>query len=73
MNIRAMTLNDINKEAILALNNAIGIANTIRFLNQFTNGYGNYTEEKEKMFENMSLNDIVKEIKEMRKANPKMK
>ncbi|MBF0210363.1 MAG: hypothetical protein HQK68_05700, partial [Desulfamplus sp.] len=31
-------------------------------------GYGNYTEEKEKMFEGMSLEDIVAEIKQMREA-----
>ena len=68
MNIRAMALNDINREAIFALNKALGIANTIRFLSQFTTGYGNYTEEKEKIFENMSLKDIVKEIKDMRKS-----
>ncbi len=68
MNIRATALNDINREAFLVLTNALGIANTIRFLSQFTTGYGNYTEEKEKMFENMSLDDIVKGIKDMRKV-----
>ncbi len=69
MNIRAMALNDINREAFLVLTNALGIANTIRFLSQFTTGYGNYTEEKEKIFENMSLDDIIKGIKDMRKAD----
>ncbi|MBF0412594.1 MAG: hypothetical protein HQK70_07780 [Desulfamplus sp.] len=33
-------------------------------------GYRNYTEEKEKMFEGMSLEDIVAEIKQMREAKP---
>jgi len=67
MDIQKKTLNEINLEAISILNDVLGIANTIRFLNQFTTGYGNYTEEKNKIFENMSLDDIVKEIKEMRK------
>jgi len=34
MNIQAKPLNDISKEAILVLNNTIGIINTLRFLNQ---------------------------------------
>ncbi len=72
MNIRAMALNDINREAFLVLTDALGIPNTIRFLSQFTTGYGNYTEEKEKMFENMSLDDIVKGIKDMRKADQRV-
>ncbi len=53
MNIKAMALNDINREALFVLTKALGMANTLRFLNQFTTGYGNYTEEKEKMSENM--------------------
>jgi hypothetical protein len=36
-------------------------------LNQFTTGFGNYTKEREKLFEKMSLKDIVAEIKQMRK------
>jgi len=66
MNLKTKTLNDINKEAILVLNSVLGIANTIRFLGQFTTGYGNYTEEKEKIFENMSLDDIIDGIKAIR-------
>ncbi|QTA80668.1 Uncharacterized protein dnl_29790 [Desulfonema limicola] len=69
MNIRVTALNDINREAMFVLTNALGMANTLRFLSQFSTGYGNYTEEKEKIFENMSLEDIVKGIKEMRKSN----
>jgi hypothetical protein len=67
--IRTRALNDINREAMSVLTEALGVANTLRFLSQFTAGYGNYTEEKEKIFENMSIDDIVKEIKEMRKAD----
>ena len=67
MNIQTRPLNDITKEAILVLNKAIGITNTLRFLNQFTIGYGDYTKEKEKLFEDLNLDDIISEIKQMRK------
>ena len=67
MNIMTKSLNDINIEAISLLNSSLGIADTIRFVNQFTTGFGNYIEEKEKVFDNMSVEDIVAEIKQMRK------
>ena len=65
MNIQTRPLNDITKEAILVLNKAIGITNTLRFLNQFTIGYGDYTKEKEKLFEDLNLEDIISEIKQI--------
>ncbi len=49
MNIVTRSLNDINIEAITLLNSTLGIADTIRFLNQFTTS--DYTVEREKMFE----------------------
>ena len=67
MNIMTKSLNDINIEAISLLNSSLGIADTIRFVNQFTTGFGNYIEEKDKVFDNMSVEDIVAEIKQMRK------
>ena len=66
MNIQTKPLKDITKEAINALNDAIGITNTLRFLNQFTTGFGNYTEEKDNLFKDLSLDDIVTEIKQTR-------
>ncbi len=60
-------LTEITQDAIRILCKEIGAANTIRFINQFTTGYGNYTEERRQLFADMSLDDIVSEIKEMRK------
>lgn len=66
MIVQTKPLNDINKEAIDILCQQIGLVNTMRFVNQFNTGYGNYTEEREKLFANMTLDDIVSEIEEMR-------
>jgi len=38
------------------------LVNTVRFINQFTTGYGNYTEEREQLFANLSLDDVVLEV-----------
>jgi hypothetical protein len=67
MNIAIKSLNDINIEAIALLNSKLGIAETTRFLNQFTTGFGDYTKEREQIFDKMSLKDIAAEIKQMRK------
>ncbi|GAP94005.1 hypothetical protein [Leptolyngbya sp. NIES-2104] len=55
-------LNQITQEAIAILFKEIGIANTVRFLNQFSPGYGNYTEEREEIFKDLSLDEILKRI-----------
>lgn len=67
MSATATTLNDINIKAISLLSSKLGTADTIRFLNQFTTGFGDYTEERKEVFDKMSLDDIVAEIKERRK------
>ncbi len=67
MSATATTLNDINIKAIALLSSKLGTSDTIRFLNQFTSGFGDYTEERKKIFDKMSLDEIVTEIKERRK------
>jgi len=67
MKIQVKPLTEITQEATRVLYKEIGVVNTIRFINQFTTGYGNYTEERERLFADLSLSDIVSEIKRMRK------
>ena len=68
MNSATKPLHDINIKAITLLNGSLGIADTIRFLNQFTTGFGVYSEQKEQIFDNVTLEKIVAEIKEIRKG-----
>jgi len=70
MDIQTKPLSVITTEAIRVLNHHIGVANTLRFLNQFTTGFGNYTEERKELFDHLSLDDITTEIKGMRSQNP---
>jgi hypothetical protein len=55
-------LAEITQEAIRVLCHEIGIVNTVRFVNQFTVGYGHYTEEREQLFDDLTIDDIVNEI-----------
>jgi len=66
MSIAVKPLTEINQKAIGILYKEIGIVNTIRFINQFTMGYGNYTNEREQMFGEMTLNSIISDIELMR-------
>lgn len=66
MAVELKPLRELNQEAIEVLAREIGIANTIRFINQFSLGHGNYTEERKELFEDMSLDEIVKAIRDRR-------
>ena len=59
---------EITEKALEVLIRELGLVKTLRFVSQFTAGYGNYTEEREKMFADKTLDDIVSEIKRQRKA-----
>ena len=57
-------LAEITQEAIQILFREIGVANTVRFMNQFTTGYGNYKEERRELFQDQTLDDLVNQIKQ---------
>ena len=41
----------------------MGIVDTVRFLNQFTPGYGDYTKERECLFKDLTLEEILAAVK----------
>jgi hypothetical protein len=57
-------LAEITQDALQVLCREIGVVNTVRFVGQFTTGYGNYTEEREQLFANMTLDDIASQLKQ---------
>lgn len=59
---------EVNQQAINLLYKELGVVDAVRFLKQFTQGYGNYTQEREVIFANKSLDDIVSEIERRRKT-----
>ena len=64
----ARPLIEINQQALSLLYRELGVVDTVRFLKQFTQGYGNYTQEREVLFADKSLDDIVNEIDRRRKT-----
>jgi hypothetical protein len=60
-------LMEINQQAIHLLYQELGTINTVRFLKQFTAGFGDYLEEREVLFGSKTLDQVVNEIEQMRK------
>jgi len=60
------SVSEITTTAIVLLCRQIGIVNTARFLNQFTAGLGNYTEERDDLLGEATVDELVAEIKQRR-------
>ena len=61
-----LPLAEITKEALQVLYREIGVVNTIRFVNQFTIGYGDYSQERKVLFKDLTLDNLLAEIKQNR-------
>ena len=62
MTTTTIPLAEITHNEIQILCKEIGIANTARFLNQYSVGQGNSVEDREVIFENQTVEQIVAEI-----------
>jgi hypothetical protein len=63
----ARPLAQITAEAMKILYREIGIVDTLRFISQYTAGYGDYTAQRRELFAGMTLDNIVSEIKDSRR------
>jgi hypothetical protein len=62
-------LSELTQDAIQILYRELGVIETVRFLRQFTNGYGSYMAERDAQLGQKSLALVLAEIKEHRTAN----
>jgi hypothetical protein len=69
MSTQIQSMAHVTKRATNALIKDIGIVDTLRFLSQFRTGTGDYTVERRKMFQGMSVNDIISEIKKQQEQD----
>ncbi len=63
MNTESRPISEINRRATNILLREMGVVETIRFLNQFSLGRGNYTKDREKWLGDISLDDAISQIK----------
>lgn len=53
---------EINQQAIRVLYKELGVVNAVRFLKQFTAGFGDNTKERQVLFGEQTLEEIAGEI-----------
>jgi len=68
MTTNAVPLAELNVTAIGILCREIGPVNTARFLNQFTTGFGNYTQERDSLFDHLTVSEIAAQIQRERQS-----
>ncbi len=68
MSVYAKPLVEVNRKAFWVLYRELGVVDAVRFLRQFTTGFGEYAEEREVLFGGKSLAEIVDEIKRERNS-----
>ena len=70
MNMRNKTI-DLRNPALIreiglsALQKELGSVGAIYFIRQFSTGRGDYTSERDKMFEGITLDEMIDEIREI--------
>jgi hypothetical protein len=67
MNSARPTAAHLTTKVIRLLSREIGAAETARFLNQFTLGAGDYTEERDQITGNPTVEEFLAEIDHLRK------
>lgn len=63
-----LPLAEITHRALRLLIQDMGVVNTARFISQYTHGFGDYTKEREELFKEATVDDIVKAIRQMKDA-----
>ena len=61
LNFRNPTI--IKKAGMVALKKELGTVGTAYFMRQFDVGYGDYTAERDKLHEGITLEDIIKNVR----------
>ena len=66
LTVHIQPISALNHQAKDLLIQGLGVVDTLRFLNQFRPGHGDYTREREALFEAETVKSIVEGIKAKR-------
>ena len=69
MEIRKASPAQIRRQGLEALMRTLGPVGTVRFLQQFDTGRGDYTRDREQWLEDITVQDAVEAIKRRRKKS----
>ena len=68
MSVSNRPLSEVTREAITLLKRELGVVDALRFLSQFRPGSGNYTEDRHALLDDVSLEEIFAEARELEAA-----
>lgn len=68
MTVDMKPLTQLTHEALSVLYSRLGLADTLRFLNQFTTGHGKYTEERRASVEQQPFEQALSDVREFQAA-----
>ena len=57
-------LSELTQDAVRILYRELGVIETVRFLRQYSGGYGDYMAEREALLGQKSLEELLAEIKQ---------
>ncbi len=63
------TQNQIIEQGYKALVDSLGIIDTIRFIQYFSPGEGNYTKERHQWLEQKSVDDVLQDIDKFKQSD----
>jgi hypothetical protein len=66
MSAQLQPISELTQRATEVLVKEIGVVNTLRFLNQMRSGAGDYTAERDQLFEGLFVEEIFRQIKARR-------
>lgn len=67
MNTQTRPVSEISRRATHILFKEMGVVDTLRFLNQFSVGRGDYTKERDNWIGDISMDDAIAQIKAEKK------
>jgi hypothetical protein len=59
-----MTPIELTRKGFKSLINTLGYVDTVRFLHQFDNGSGDYTQERHEWLDKLNQDEILKDIQQ---------
>jgi hypothetical protein len=63
MTVETRPLAEVTRRAIEVLSRELGSSDALRFINQFTTGYGDYTSERDGLYGGATLDQIISDVK----------
>jgi hypothetical protein len=70
---RGESFSEMSERAVRVLVREFGIVDTLRFLNQFRVGTGDYTKDRDALFSGQTVPELANRIKKWRAASPRPK